>query len=185
MKRYCLVIYVSDHVLDEMGAVDTGEDAVAAAASSLGLVVEEIEGLDWWPDSWVTSGQFIKSRHYGSSWSIHKFRRQSMKPKISRMVIYRSRTGDYDCPAVIAATRDTLHIPNVEAGFIPPLSSEDHVHLVVFSAGSPGKRAAPEAHFLVESPHGRSENVSGSYQEWDITYDPEGAPGTWRWPEQD
>jgi hypothetical protein len=104
------------------------------------------------------------------------------KPTLGRTVWYRSRTGNYDCAAVIAATRASLHIPNVKEGWIPIITDEMNVHLVVFSAGTPGKRK-DAADFLVESPHGRSENLSGTYQEWDIPYDPNGSPGTWRWPE--
>jgi hypothetical protein len=107
-----------------------------------------------------------------------------MKPTIGRIVIYRSRTGDYDVPAMIVGTVDTLNPKNVEAGYLPGLSSDEHVHLVVFTPGPPGKRAAA-ADFKTESEHGRSENVSGTYQEWDIprtVVHP--GPGTWRWPER-
>ena len=38
-----------------------------------------------------------------------------MKPTIGRIVIFRSRTGDYDVPAIIAGTQDTLNPKNVEA----------------------------------------------------------------------
>jgi hypothetical protein len=108
-----------------------------------------------------------------------------MKPSLGRIVIYRSRTGSYDCAAIIAATYDSLNIDNVEKGWIPNLSGEAHVHLVVFSAGKPqdGRTAQEaEAEFLVSSPHGVSINSGGTYQEWDIPYDLEGGPGTWRWP---
>lgn len=106
-----------------------------------------------------------------------------MKPTIGRVVIYRSRTGDYIVPAIVTATLDTLHRPNVEAGYIADLSSDEHVHLTVFTPGKPGKRAEA-ADFLTESPHGRAENVGGLYQEWDIAYDENDAPGTWHWPER-
>ncbi len=106
-----------------------------------------------------------------------------MKPTIGRIVHYRSRTGDYVVPAIVTATRDTLHRPNVEAGLIPDCSTDEHVHLTVFTPGPPGKRAAA-TDFLVESEHGRAENVGGLYQEWDIPKAPDGelAPGTWCWP---
>lgn len=117
-----------------------------------------------------------------------------MKPSIGRIVIYRSRTGDYDVPAIVTATTETLNPKGVELGHIPDLSSDRHVHLTCFTAGKPGKRRGAED-FKVESEHGRSENVSGCYQEWDIPFDgdveelPAGnpdevAPGTWRWPER-
>lgn len=103
-------------------------------------------------------------------------------PTIGRIVIYRSRTGDYDVPAIVSATMDSLYQPNVDAGHVPAVSGDRHVHLTVFSPGPGGRRAdAPD--FKVESPHGRAENLGGTYTEWDI---PEATgeiePGTWRWP---
>jgi hypothetical protein len=112
-------------------------------------------------------------------------RRDTVKPTIGRIVVYRSRTGDYECAAIISATRSTLNMKNVEKGYIPNLSDDTNVHLVVFSAGKPGMgRTAAEAEkeFLVKSEHGASANVSGTYQEFNISFDPEGSPGTWRWP---
>lgn len=112
---------------------------------------------------------------------------------ISRAVWYRSRTGNYTVPAIVTATVDTLYQPGVDAGFVPPLSSETHVHLAVFTPGIPGKRKDADD-FLVESPHGRSENVAGTYQEFDVPFwEADGPytaeqlldvqpPGTWIWP---
>jgi hypothetical protein len=105
-------------------------------------------------------------------------------PSIGRIVIYRSRTGDYDVPAIITATQETLNAKGVELGHVPDLSSPQHVHLTVFTPGKPGMRRDADD-FKVESPHGRGENVSGCYQEWDIPLnDPAAAvaPGSWRWP---
>lgn len=105
---------------------------------------------------------------------------------IGRMVIYRSRTGDYDCPAVVTATIETLNPKGVELGHVPPLSGSSNVHLTVLTPGKPGMRR-DAGDFKEESEHGRSENVAGTYQEWDIPLcsadnDPE--PGSWRWPER-
>lgn len=121
----------------------------------------------------------------------------SQHPSLGRIVIYRSRTGDYDLPAIVNATKDSLNPKGVEAGYVPDLSSPTHVHLTVFSPGRGGLRKGAED-FKVTSPFPVSENVSGCYQEWDIAYayDPdeertygesmqriaEVAPGTWRWP---
>lgn len=104
-------------------------------------------------------------------------------PTLGRIVLYRSRTGDYDVPAIICATAESLFLPNVEAGHIPGLTSPSHVHLTVFSPG-PGGRRADATDFKVESPHGRAENLGGTYTEWDIAESPEGEPmpGCWRWP---
>jgi hypothetical protein len=110
------------------------------------------------------------------------------QPTIGRIVIYRSRTGTYDLPAIITSTVETLFMENVEKGMIPGLSSPDHVHLTVFSPGpyGPGKKAS-DAEFKSTSPHGRNENQGGSYTEWDIEHAEveagvEPRPGTWRWP---
>lgn len=117
---------------------------------------------------------------------------------IGRVVWYRSRTGAYTCPAMITATQDTLHQPNVDAGYIEGLSSPSHVHLTVYTPGRPGKRGTAED-FKVVSPLPIAENVGGLYQEWDIPFwEPSGnqsradmhrpgdvspqAPGTWAWP---
>jgi hypothetical protein len=107
-------------------------------------------------------------------------------PTIGRIVIYRSRTGDYSVPAIVNCTVDTLNAKGVELGHLPPLTAGDFpVHLTVFTPGKPGMRRGADD-FKVESPHGRGENVAGCYQEWDIPFDSsdefEQAPGTWRWP---
>lgn len=118
------------------------------------------------------------------------------KPSIGRIVIYRSRTGNYDVPAIITATVDTLADIGVEMWHetdgkqgVPPLSSEVNVHLNVQTPGIPGLRAEAQD-FKTESPHGRAENIGGVYQEWDVwPSEPFGdggepTPGSWRWPER-
>lgn len=106
-----------------------------------------------------------------------------MKPTIGRIVTYRSRTGDYDVPAIITTTQETLNPKGVELGHIPALSGSMNVHLTCFTAGKPGMRRGAED-FKVESAHPRSENVAGCYQEWDIPFEAEDfqTPGCWRWP---
>jgi hypothetical protein len=74
----------------------------------------------------------------------------------------------------------------VRLGHVPPLTGEGHVHLTVFTPGKPGMRRDAKD-FLIESPHGRGENVAGCYQEFDIPPSSLGGdpgPGTWRWPER-
>ena len=83
------------------------------------------------------------------------------KPSLGRIVIFRSRTGDYDVPAIITATQATLNPKGVELGHIPRLSSPSHVHLTCFTAGVPGKRR-DATDFKVESEYPRSENVAGT-----------------------
>lgn len=116
------------------------------------------------------------------------------RPSVGRIVLYRSRTGTYTVPAIITATARSL-ARGVDAGHVPGLSDEDNVHLTVFTPGKPGMRGG--ADFLCESEHGRSENVAGCYQEWDIppsislgneqSEDPDNEgfpPGTWAWPQR-
>lgn len=103
-----------------------------------------------------------------------------MTPTIGRIVIYRSKSGDYLMPALVAATADTLHRGNVEAGRIPDLSSDTHVHLTVFTAGTPGERnPGTDPGLGVANPP-----AGGTFQEWDIPYAEDGSPGTWSWPER-
>jgi hypothetical protein len=117
---------------------------------------------------------------------------------IGRVVTYRSRTGDYDVPAIVNCTVDTLNEKGVEAyresagkRGVPPLSTANHVHLTVLTPGMPGQRADAED-FKVAGV-AVSENVAGCYQEWDIPFwqpaehDPENdapMPGSWRWPQR-
>jgi hypothetical protein len=140
------------------------------------------------------------------------------KVRIGRIVIYRSRTGNYSCPAIVTATVDTLAEVGVRryedtGGHegVPPLTSEMHVHLTVFTPGLPGLRVEAQD-FKAEGVR-RAENVGGLYQEWDVPFalyaalgvgfvgdptklaagaDPpviaeeypvqEQPPGTWAWP---
>jgi hypothetical protein len=108
------------------------------------------------------------------------------RPTIGRVVVYRSRTGDYDVPAVISATQDTLFRPAVDARVMPDLESPAHVHLTVFTPGPQGKRHRAEnlSPAQYEEQIGRSENQGGSYQEWQVPYDADGAAGTWRYPDR-
>ena len=113
---------------------------------------------------------------------------------IGRIVIYKSRTGDYVVPAIVNCTADTLSPRGVEAGHVPPLTGQGHVHLTVLTPGKPGMRRGA-SDFVVESEHGRSENQGGTYTEWDIppatpdgliqsydqSYD-QMPPATWAWP---
>lgn len=115
-----------------------------------------------------------------------------MKPTIGRIVLYRSRSLlGYTVPAIITATADTLHPEGVEAGHVPPLTGEDHVHLHVLSPAIPGesplrplrREDEPAARWggWVPSPRvadlrkqvetaerPAAPNVGGGYQEWDV-----------------
>lgn len=106
------------------------------------------------------------------------------KPKIARMVIYRSRTDRYSVPAIINTTMETLVREMVEGGYIDPLDSVDHVHLTVLTGGRAGKRHPDTDPAIPQAPPG------GSYQEFNIPYADmngnwhydEQPPGTWAWP---
>lgn len=55
MKRFRLLVRASDSALNALGArSSTAEEEVLATSTpilkAIGLEVEEIEGLDWWPD---------------------------------------------------------------------------------------------------------------------------------------
>lgn len=123
------------------------------------------------------------------------------QPTLGRIVLFRSRTGDYDVPAIITATKASLNPKGVKAGAVPKLDSDQHLHLTVFTPGTPAvgvnapgrttEKAAKE-----KLPEGASSlNLSGCYQEWNvppqvppIVGDPEArgtqelSPGAWRWP---
>jgi hypothetical protein len=113
-----------------------------------------------------------------------------MSPTIGRIVVYRSSTGRYSVPAIITATTETLYQPGVDGGHVPPLTGRDHVHLTVFTPGTPGERL-PDT-----DPSIRTLNAGGTYQEWDIPFDVLGGdprqgiegqpqqPGTWAWPQR-
>ena len=117
---------------------------------------------------------------------------------LGRVVLYRSRTGAYTIPALVNCTTRSINPAGVEAGHVPPLSSERHVHLTVLTPGKPGLRAKAED-FVVESQQPVSENVAGCYQEWDLPYwEPSPSEqqawdagdysvqpaGTWAWPQR-
>lgn len=100
------------------------------------------------------------------------------RPSIGRIVTYRSKTGNYDLPAIITATVDTLDPRGVELGHVPMLSSGSHVHLTVFTAGKPGTARDGEPN---------PAQTAGTYQEWDVPgHNPKRsiANGSWRWPER-
>jgi hypothetical protein len=104
-------------------------------------------------------------------------------PTIGRIVVYRSKTGKYVVPAVIAATVDTLYRPAVEEGHVAELTDESHVHLVVFTPGFAGHRNSTTTPEQAAKLTALSTPAGGTYQEFDIAYDETGeTPGTWSWP---
>lgn len=126
-----------------------------------------------------------------------------MKPTIGRIVIYRSKVGAYVIPAIITATIDTLapeglarwHDTDGREG-VPPLDSNRHVHLTVFTPGYPAQHRlesgaawggtyqewnVPE--FVVGSVEG---GTTGGFVEGDVVpplpVPAKQPPGTWHWP---
>lgn len=106
---------------------------------------------------------------------------------IARAVIYRSKTGSYDLPAVVTATVNTLDPQGVSLGHVPELTAANRVHLTVFTCGKAGTSR--------DGNPVNNEAAGGSYQEFNIPQFvvPElGAEdeaveivaGTWRWPER-
>lgn len=73
-----------------------------------------------------------------------------MKPSLCRMVIYRSRTGDYSLAAIVSAVRASLNRAGVDAGTLPDLPDDDHVHLVVFTPGLPLTSTPPHTAGIVD-----------------------------------
>lgn len=160
-------------------------EEIQAREEALGVPIEGVRMDDLPQDDSQTSEQDSSSVILKTAEPILQTPKQSIS--IGRIVSYRSRTGNYTVPAIVNCTTDSIYQPGVEAGFVPPLSSHNHVHLTVFTPGTPGMRTEagtqPGAeNFVVESPYPISENVAGCYQEWDIDYDENGGPGTWSWP---
>jgi hypothetical protein len=103
------------------------------------------------------------------------------RPTIGRTVIYRSRTGDYDLPAIITGTRETMSSVGLaradsEEGQRLILSTETHVHLHVFT---PGAQGSYQEHDVPMHPATLAEHI-GVRRE--TRAQPE--PRTWRWPER-
>lgn len=106
-----------------------------------------------------------------------------MKPTIGRIVVYRSKTGNYVVPGLVSATVDTLYRPAVDEGHISDLSSDTHVHLVVFTPGFAGHRNSSTSIEQAEELTRLSSPAGGTYQEFDVPYDETGqTPGSWSWP---
>ncbi|TDB88365.1 hypothetical protein E1264_11835 [Actinomadura sp. KC216] len=62
-----------------------------------------------------------------------------MKPTLGRIVHYRGKQGLTAMrAAIVTATTATLDPRGVEAGQVPALDSDEHVHLWVFTPGEQG-----------------------------------------------
>lgn len=99
-----------------------------------------------------------------------------MKPTLGRIVHYRGKQGLHAMrAAIVTATVDTLDSRGVEAGQVPPLSSDQHVHLWVFTPAAAGVNAGtggfPEFDVPRGEPDGAEPGTAGTIP-----------PGTWCWP---
>jgi hypothetical protein len=112
-----------------------------------------------------------------------------MKPTLGRVVHYRSKTGRYTLAADVIGTVNSLAPEGVAAGFVPALSTSEHVHLLVKTPGLPGNRLPDTDPAITADPKG------GTYVEHNIPFwdpaslvkdeawSPEDQPaGSWTWP---
>lgn len=104
-------------------------------------------------------------------------------PTLGDTVHYRSKTAAYTLAARVSATRGTLFRLGVEEGNVPDLDDEMHVHLTVDTPGIAGRRNSTTPPEVGEALTSRSTPAGGTYQEWNVPYDPTGETGgTWMWP---
>jgi len=81
-----------------------------------------------------------------------------MKPTTGRILRYRGKQGfNAIRAAIVTADVETLDPRGVEAGAIPSLDSDEHVHLWVFTPGA-----------------------AGGFHEYNVG--PGDGPGQWLWP---
>ena len=81
-----------------------------------------------------------------------------MKPTTGRIVRYRGKIGLYAMrAAIVTADVTTLDPRGIEAGHVPALDSDEHVHLWVFTPGE-----------------------KGGFAEFNVA--PVDGPGQWSWP---
>ena len=81
-----------------------------------------------------------------------------MKPTTGRIVRYRGKIGLYAMrAAIVTADVTTLDPRGIEAGHVPALDSDEHVHLWVFTPGE-----------------------KGGFAEFNVA--PGDGPGQWSWP---
>lgn len=81
-----------------------------------------------------------------------------MKPTTGRILRYRGREGHQAVrAAIVIADVETLEPAGVEAGHIPALDSDEHVHLWVFTP-----------------------SAAGGFLEYNVA--PGDDPGQWSWP---
>lgn len=71
-------------------------------------------------------------------------------PLLGDLVIYRSRTGDYSLAAIVTATVHSINPVGVERGQVPPLSTDAHVHLAVFTPGLPPVATPQSTHVVID-----------------------------------
>lgn len=132
--------------------------ATFGAATTANLAVQ----LDGCGTYWATS------RTEDPTKPCHWFLPPRGVPRLGDLVVYRGKQGVLaPRSAVVTATVASLDPGNVEAGAVPALTDEQHLHLWVFTPG-----------------------VSGGFAEFDVPCGGEGPvgeipPGSWCWPPRD
>jgi len=93
-------------------------------------------------------------------------------PTLGRIVHYRGKKGRHAMyAAIVTGTTASLHPDGVAAGDVPPLDSNEHVHLWVFSPAA--QEGATPGYPEFNIPRGESPQPGESIQ-----------PGSWCWPER-
>lgn len=93
-----------------------------------------------------------------------------MKPRLGQIVLYRGKHGLQTMrAAIVTATAASLDQRGVDAGHVPPLTDDWHVHLWVWTPAASGPNEA-----------------TGGFAEFDVAPGEPGAdglipPGTWCW----
>jgi hypothetical protein len=153
----------------------------------------------------------VIARQLGTSFSLTRTEKKLMsqimdaegvaRPTPGRIVWYQTdgRNGlDYFLPAMVTVTRASHpgDYPDGKPNSLPVPSSDLHVHLTVFTPGGFGSvyRSDEGEQGWSDYQQEDLENLgrpaeftpgSGSYVEWDVPYDPNGARRSWRWPERE
>lgn len=107
------------------------------------------------------------------------------KPAIGDHVLYRPLHLTSDMAAIVTATYDDLDPADIAGGRVPSLSSDQYLHLTVFTAIRAARRErGGTSGFEIEAEHGSAESTSGVYQKWNVPQNPHNQdpplPGTWR-----
>ncbi len=99
-------------------------------------------------------------------------------PVVGSVIHYVSKVSGAELAAIVTGTQTSLLPEGIASGGVPPVSSDEHVHLHVLTPGRPGHGRERAEAMGVDTSH----NQAGYYQEWDVPHDEGKAGGTWHWP---